>query len=140
VYPLAELPRRHCLVAHPGFAVSTAEAYGEIDARLTTPRGTRKMSTFGVWSQFPLEGWGPAENDFERVVFAKWPELERVRDQFIRAGAEIASLTGSGSAIYAIFVSARQMNHAARDVPQRWSVFRTHTLHRTDYWRNIFMG
>ncbi|MGH9395345.1 MAG: 4-(cytidine 5'-diphospho)-2-C-methyl-D-erythritol kinase [Terriglobia bacterium] len=138
VYPLADLPRRHCLVVHPGFSISTPEAFRELDLRLTISSEASKINAFGVWSQFPLQGWGPAENDFERVVFAKWPELERIKDQFIRAGAEIASLTGSGSAIYAIFVSARQLIQAAKSVPREWSVFRTHTLSRAEYQRRVF--
>lgn len=141
VYPLVDLPGRHCLVAHPGFAISTAEAYREVGregGKLTSLAKNRKVDGFGVWSQFPLESWGPAENDFEKFVFAKWPDLGRVKRQFIRAGAEIASLTGSGSAIYAVFVSARQLKQAANLVPEGWSVFLTHTLDRAEYRRLIF--
>lgn len=138
VYPLVGLPGRHCLLAHPGFSISTAEAYRGVDCELTTPPKTLKVNTFGVWSQFPVERWGPAENDFEKIVFAKWPELGRIKDQFIRAGAEAASLTGSGSALYAIFASARQLDRASRIVPRGWSVFRTHTLARNEYHHLIF--
>lgn len=147
VYPLAALPRRHCLVVHPGFGVSTPEAYRQADrearlpaksVKLTGRAETRKVNRFGVWSQFPLESWGPAENDFERFVFAKWPELGRVKRQFIRAGAETASLTGSGSALYALFVSARQLNEALSAVDPKWRVFRARTLDRAAYQRRIF--
>lgn len=137
VYPLQDLPPRHCLVAHPGFAVSTAAAFAAFD-RLTARPDTGNINRFGVWSQFPLQGWGPAENDFERFVFAKWPELARVKDQFIRAGAEIVSLSGSGSALYAIFASARHLRQAAGCVPSGWSVFVTRTLSRAEYARRIF--
>lgn len=141
VYPLEELPARRCLVAHPGFPISTAEAYSQAGgdaARLTSPPENRKVNGFGVWSQFPWNNWGPAENDFEAFVFAKWPELARVKRQFIRAGAETASLTGSGSAIYALFVSARQLNQAAKSVPRGWSIYLTSTLNRAGYHRRLF--
>lgn len=137
VYPLEDLAPRHCLVAHPGFAVSTASAFAGID-RLTARRDAGRISEFGVWSQFPLQGWGPAENDFEPFVFAKWPGLAGVKDQFIRAGAEIASLSGSGSALYAIFASARHLRQAAGCVPSGWSVFVARTLSRAEYARRIF--
>ncbi|MGH9328287.1 MAG: 4-(cytidine 5'-diphospho)-2-C-methyl-D-erythritol kinase [Terriglobia bacterium] len=139
VYPLADLPSQQCVVVHPDFNVSTAEAYREADRKLTMGRRNSRVKVFGVWSQFPLECWGPAENDFEKVVFAKWPGLARLKAQFIRAGAETASLTGSGSAVYAIFGSATQANRAASLAPPGWRVFRTRTLTRREYQRSIFV-
>lgn len=138
VYPLADLPRRACLVVHPGFGVPTAWAYREAGGKLTSKRQNSKVNTFGVWSQFPVNHWGPAENDFEDVVFAKWPELGKLKRQFIQAGAETASLTGSGSSIYAIFGSPKQMIQALGCVPSGWAVLRTRTLIRREYQRLVF--
>ncbi len=138
VYPLWDLPRRNCLLVFPGFAVLTAEAYREVSLRLTRNRKGPKMYSFGVWSQLPLEVWGPAENDFERVVFAKWPELGRLKGQLIRAGAETASLTGSGSAVYAIFDSVQQVVCASKLIPAGWVTFRSRTLPRAEYCRLLF--
>jgi 4-diphosphocytidyl-2-C-methyl-D-erythritol kinase len=140
-YPLEDLPERRCLVAFPGFAVSTSEAYATLGRalrfRLTRTPEAPSIDSFGARSPFPLEHWGPAENDFERVVFARWPELARLKRQFIRAGAETASLTGSGSAVYAIFASARQLNAALKLVPVGWQTFRTRTLTRRAYRRAV---
>ncbi len=138
VYPLPDLPRRDCLVVFPGLVVSTAEAYLDLSLRLTKICKAPSIFSFGAWSHFPLAGWGPAENDFERVVFARWPELALLKRQLLRAGAEIASLTGSGSAVYAIFNSARQLVRASRFVPPGWQTFRIHTLARAEYRRLLF--
>jgi 4-diphosphocytidyl-2-C-methyl-D-erythritol kinase len=135
VYPLPDLPPRKCLVVFPGFPVSTAEAYREAGLRLTSKGKVRSIDNVGAWPQFPLMNWGPAENDFERVVFAKWPELARLKRHLIRAGAEIASLTGSGSAVYAVFESTRQLLHASKLIPKGWLKFRSRTLSRADYRR-----
>jgi 4-diphosphocytidyl-2-C-methyl-D-erythritol kinase len=137
VYPLCDLPRRHCLVVFPGFGVSTPEAYREVGLRLTKRFPARKIHVFGVWSGVPLETWGPGENDFEQVAFAKWPELGRLKRQLIRAGAEIALLTGSGSAVYAIFDSAPRLLRALKSIPASWQAFRTRTLSRAEYQRRL---
>jgi 4-diphosphocytidyl-2-C-methyl-D-erythritol kinase len=138
VYPLPDLARRQCLVVCPGFNVSTPDAYREAGRQLTKKGRGRRISPFGAWSPLPLENWGPAENDFECVVFARWPELARLKSQLIRAGAETASLTGSGSAVYALFDSARSLARAAKFVPGDWQVFRTRTLSRAEYQRLLF--
>ena len=138
VYPLTDLPARHCLIAFPGFSVSTAEAYASLGLRLTQARETRKINALGKRSPFPLEAWGPAENDFEWFVFARWPELARVKRQLIRAGAETASLTGSGSALYAVYESAQQLNRAASRIPAGWKVFKVRTLPRARYLRRLY--
>jgi 4-diphosphocytidyl-2-C-methyl-D-erythritol kinase len=139
IYPLSDLPPRRCLIVFPRFSVSTAEAYREASRRLGLgaaltgrPKG-RTMVLFGERPHFSLQHWGPAENDFEQVVFARWPELARLKRRLIRAGAEVASLTGSGSAVYAVFASARKLSLASKLVPARWQVFRTRTLSRAEY-------
>jgi 4-diphosphocytidyl-2-C-methyl-D-erythritol kinase len=140
VYPLTDLPARFCLVVFPGFSVSTAEAYREAGLRLTEQAGTSYIGRFGAWPHFPLMSWGPAENDFEAVVFARWPELARLKRQLIRAGAEVASLTGSGSAVYALFSSSRQTDRASKLIPKGWLVIPTRTLVRADYLRAVTSG
>lgn len=135
VYPLADLPAVPCLLVYPGFPISTAEAYRQVGQRLTNSAQAVSISNFGVWSQIPRQGWGPAENDFEAVAFAMWPELARLKRRLFRAGAETASLTGSGSALYALFSSSRQLRHAQSLAPQGWRTFLTRTLPRSAYRR-----
>jgi len=137
VYPLPDLPPRKCLVVFPGFPISTAKAYGQAGLRLTSRGKLRRIDDVGAWPQFPLLEWGPAENDFEPVVFAWWPELARLKRLLIRAGAEIASLTGSGSAVYAVFESARQLLHASQLIPKGWLAFHSRTLSRAEYRRQL---
>lgn len=139
IYPLSDLPPRACLVIFPGFSVSTADAYREAGLRLTEQAGTAYIGNFGAWPQFPLMSWGPAENDFEQVVFARWPELARLKRRLIRAGAEVASLTGSGSAVYALFPSSREMARALKLIPKGWFAFPTRTLVREEYHRELFI-
>ena len=52
----------------------------------------------------PVETWqGKIINDFEAPVFKEFPQLQKVKNSLKEIGAPYVSMTGSGSAIYAIF-------------------------------------
>ena len=79
------------------------------------------------------------ENDFERVVFPKHPELRDVKRVLEREGARYASLSGSGSALYGLFPTAEAAQKAAAKlsgggVPAQ----ATSTLTRAEYWQRMF--
>src|SRR5439155_23117759 len=59
------------------------------------------------------------ENDFEKVVFPKHPELREVKSVLERAGAKYASLSGSGSAVYGLFASREKATAAAKRLSTR---------------------
>jgi 4-diphosphocytidyl-2-C-methyl-D-erythritol kinase len=78
------------------------------------------------------------ENDFERVVFPEYPELSDGKRALLSAGAKYASLSGSGSALYGLFVSREAAVQAtARLQKQGWSAQLTATLTRRSYWKRI---
>ncbi len=52
----------------------------------------------------PIEEWKDSlHNDFEPIVFKKYPELQQNKELLYNQGAIYASLTGTGSAVYGIF-------------------------------------
>ena len=82
-----------------GVAVSTKEAYSGIRPHLP------EQSLREVLSR-PVEEWkGLLVNDFEETVFAKHPELGAIKSSLYDSGAVYASMSGSGSALFAIYKS-----------------------------------
>lgn len=85
------------VVTPAGISVSTAEAYGGITPRLPEVPLRDALAR-------PIEEWdGLLVNDFEITVFAKHPELAAIKRSLYDSGAVYASMSGSGSALFAIY-------------------------------------
>ena len=85
----------------PSIHVDTSWAYGAWDAErsafsLTEERKADKNNRSSCQNFY-------GRNDFESVVFAAHPELPVLKAQLIRAGANIAGMSGSGSALFGLF-------------------------------------
>ena len=91
-------PRYEIQVITPaGIAVSTKDAYGGIRPRLPEVPLREALAK-------PVEQWdGVLVNDFEETVFAKFPELAAIKKSLYDSGAVYASMSGSGSALFAIY-------------------------------------
>lgn len=88
---------RYLVVVKPDIAVSTRDAY-----RAITPRRPAKCCRDIV--RQPIETWRhELTNDFEAPIFAMHPELAAIKEKLYALGAEYASMSGSGSALYGIF-------------------------------------
>jgi 4-diphosphocytidyl-2-C-methyl-D-erythritol kinase len=130
LYPLPELPASRVLLIAPEIHSSTVQAYRDLSPRLTTESLQNKLLSFQqeVWQG----GSAGSANDFEDVVFARHPELRRVRDRLRRTGARRAAMTGSGSAIFGLFDDSASLDRA-REMFPRERVFSVSFLSRSQY-------
>ena len=80
-----------------GIAVSTKDAYAGIKPHVPETSLREALSK-------PVEEWdGVLVNAFEETVFAKYPELAAIKRSLYDSGAVYASMSGSGSALFAIY-------------------------------------
>jgi 4-diphosphocytidyl-2-C-methyl-D-erythritol kinase len=80
-----------------GVAVSTKDAYGGIRPHLPEVPLREALAR-------PVDQWnGILVNDFEETVFAKYPELAAIKRSLYDSGAAYASMSGSGSALFALY-------------------------------------
>ena len=141
VYPLPEEPRRTCVLFFPGRGMDTAEAYRRLRRpRLTPLAASPTIELFsGRVNEAHGNRWsGQAhpmlENDFEPLVFRKLPELARVKKALREAGAEVASLSGSGSALFGLFREYSTARRAAQELRgQGRRVILTRTISRREF-------
>jgi len=85
-----------CLVK-PDIMVSTPEAYSRV---------TPKTPTINLKEiiKMPVEQWAEyMVNDFEESVFSRYPLIGEIKTFFYQSGAVYASMSGSGSSVFALF-------------------------------------
>ena len=90
-----------------GVAVSTKEAYAGLDSRHALPSNRHARpdrASLRPALSLPPEQWREAlVNDFERSIFPHHPEIAALKEEFYRRGAIYAAMSGSGSAVFALF-------------------------------------
>jgi len=139
LYPLPDYPSAKGILVTPDIHSSTVEAYNDLSARLTSISLQNKINTFQqqVWRGGPEGQIAVDDNDFEEVVFARYPELRRIKQRLRRSGAEPAAMTGSGSAIFGIFADGDKADRAKKSFPDK-AVFPISFVSRAKYrsaWR-----
>lgn len=85
------------VVVKPDEGVSTAEAYSGVRPAVPTAILTELIAR-------PIEEWqGLIKNDFEPHIFAAHPRIAELKELLLRSGALYASMSGSGSALFALY-------------------------------------
>jgi len=139
--PLSGQPKHgaEALVIAPGVHVDTAQAYRALSPRLTSEAPENKIFSF----QSQVWGWGVAEspeNDFEAVVFERHRSLAGLKKRLLRAGAAVAMMTGSGSALFGLFPDRKGIAAAMQQF-QGERVYRVSLVSRARYrgtwWRAL---
>ena len=117
--PLPPLPRLACAILRPPFGVSTSDAYRWIaESRAGSPSVGAPFdppARAGDW----LERLAGCRNDFEAVVAARHPEIAEAVATLRAAGAGLAMMSGSGSAVFGLFADAGTASRAMAQLAGR---------------------
>ena len=93
----------YILMVYPGFTLSAAWVYGNLNLKLTKQKNNISiLENFLLQSEFAQLGaaW---INDLEPVVFQEYPEIFAIKKQILAFGAKGALLSGSGSTVFGLF-------------------------------------
>jgi 4-diphosphocytidyl-2-C-methyl-D-erythritol kinase len=107
VYPLHHQVRATVVVVDPARPVSTAAVFRRVDAELTPRENSYTIFRFVSRHLQGSLAFGLLANDLERPALEEAPDLadkvQRIRAVLAREGAQLASLSGSGSAYFGLF-------------------------------------
>jgi len=114
--PLEPAP---ALLLVPRFGIATPDAYRAVD-EARQAAGRRGAVAFDLDA---LSSWGSigrlAGNDFEFALFGRHPELRQGFEALAGTQPLLCRMTGSGSALFAVYRTARDRDDAAMQLPSR---------------------
>jgi 4-diphosphocytidyl-2-C-methyl-D-erythritol kinase len=117
VVALPDLAPRRLGLALPGQEISSREIFEGLPRMPRRPLAPSILSWMrnGVCWETRPEMW----NELESSVLEKYPGLQAVRHALLESGAEEARLSGSGSALYAIYPVGETIPPRIVDLPDR---------------------
>lgn len=102
-----DLSAWYIAVIFPNVHSDTREAYSLV-------KPARPLTPVAAIIREPVHAWkGRLVNDFEASIFAKYPVVEKTKQDLYRAGAVYASMSGSGSAVFGLFGSLPEIGGLA---------------------------
>jgi 4-diphosphocytidyl-2-C-methyl-D-erythritol kinase len=116
------LTTEYCIVlVLPKIEISTAWAYKNMKLTLTKKNADYKFKSFTFHKMNVSDFKHNFQNDFEKMVFETQPELEKIKQMLYTYGADYASLSGSGSSIFGVFVSKSSALTASKILSKEFS-------------------
>lgn len=109
--PVAGAPHLFCVIAHAGERVSTPAAYAALDVRFADFDGSVPFRAPEDCDMFLKKlknkeiKRGSLYNIFEEVILPQCPGAAALRENMYAFGANVAMMSGSGSAVFGLFSS-----------------------------------
>ena len=140
--PFPALPQRWLVLMIPSFAVSTPWAYQRFDE--LHPNALALEAEDIDWAPRLDSGLWPDPalfiNDLERAVLPTYPLLAEHKKKLQTLGAEMALMSGSGSAVFGVFTTWEQAERAAAALADLENVFLVTLLDETLHERKDSYG
>lgn len=132
LYPVDDVARLGVVVIKPSFGVGAADAYGWLDADraagVEAPAETRRNDLDVGWPSGPIS----VVNDLQAPVARRHPAVDDMIAACISQGALVAAMSGSGSAVFAVFAESAARRALPKLQRPDWLVLLTRTLTRRE--------
>lgn len=124
--PLPTLPWHPIVIITPSKGIATADAYGWVaEARMGFTPTAFIIDAAAVrdWTRMA----SIASNDFDSVVFSRFPDLAKAAASLRQHGALISILAGSGSSVIGVFEDQATADAALKESPIKGLMTKTST-------------
>lgn len=118
IKPLELHPKLWFLVVFPNFSISTKWAYRMFSKNKLLTKNRKKFIQLRFLKDFDYV-MSILLNDFERVVFHAYPEIQRIKKNLIEVGAAGSLLSGSGSSVFGVFSTKKETEKALSMLPDQ---------------------
>jgi len=132
IEPVSEICLGPTIVVTPKIRVSTREAYANLGlVNLTSADVERILLNYRFGPESPVQ----SVNDFEKTVFAAFPEIADVKANLLELGALEALMSGSGASVFGIFENEETRQTALKALGERtdWRSFAVAAVSRSEY-------
>lgn len=121
-----DLSDYYFVIVYPGIHIHTGDVFKQLgDMRRSTAGATENETQANTLKDVvmePVSTWkNVVVNDFELPVFERHPEIKHIKEQLYFAGAEYASMTGTGSSVFGIFHNSKKAGNLV--LPNHYKVF-----------------
>ena len=112
----------HVVLIFPGFGVSTAMVYANLNLGLTK---CKKTITSSLLKQQGFDAKNHLCNDLENVTSSRYPIVSHIKKILLEYGAVGALMSGSGPTVFGLFSNLTTAQNAANAMSQntKWQVF-----------------
>ncbi len=121
------LPSTHLVVIYPGFPVSTASVFNQLNLRLTN---SEKKPTKALLKNMGFIAPDHLHNDLETVALKAHPEIAAAKERLTALGAHGVLMSGSGPSVFGLFDNEQSALRAATDLSEHpdWQMFPTELI------------
>ncbi len=125
--PYSSLWPWRVVVVYPGFGISTAEVFKNLNLGLTK---CQKQLRYFLFKSGKFDAARHLCNDLETVAAEHFPVIERIKKELLNQGAIGALMTGSGSAVFGLFAKTAAAQKVADALGRQpgWFVHATKLL------------
>lgn len=102
------------LIVNPNLSISTPTAFAELNRTEEVGRVLDFQNLFLRGLENPIIWQEFIVNDFEKVIFDKYPELGEIKSSLYKNGAEFALMSGSGSTLFGVFKDEETARNAEK--------------------------